>query len=411
MTLALGGGRMILGKAARLHSQCRCSSILQYLLPPFSPFEASAAHGHHTHWRHFFRSVREVDVLLHPLVQHPLSSMHGSQLDAAHMPMDTQSSPASPFNPPALSPTYSGESPAISRSGHWNSETTGLPSGLHETGSPRVGLESLASMPSSVVTGATEALHNEVDRSSPFHHQDLRVGYCDVGTGGRTTMSSMPGGVEDRREEYIAESRLSVAYHYRNPNHCSPGVQPAAELNCLDGLIALDSQSSPVDTHAGQSAPGVMPSPEYHPVECELPCSPPSPTWNSPKIHTPQMNTYPSSEHIYPQSSALAAANRILPSPESVSTSKPADMDTGCVHLLPHGNQGLHHLPFPQPPPEVTTLLTIHSSGDVVSPVFARNSPLVPWELPSEIGHFWLGLFKISEVKVTHACHTVRHLI
>ena len=33
--------------------------------------------------------------------------------------------------------------------------------------------------------------------------------------------------------------------------------------------------------------------------------------------------------------------------------------------------------------------------------VFARNSPLVPWELPSEIGYFWSGLFKISEVKVT----------
>jgi hypothetical protein len=46
-----------------------------------------------------------------------------------------------------------------------------------------------------------------------------------------------------------------------------------------------------------------------------------------------------------------------------------------------------------------------------VSPVFARNSPLVPWELPSEIGHFWLGLFKISGFKVTHPCHDVRHLI
>ena len=358
----------------------------------------------------YFRSVREVDVLLHPLVQHPLSAVHDSQLDVAPMPMDTHSSPASSFNPPALSSTFNGESPGISCSGLWNSETTGSPSGLPETGPPRVGLESLANIPSSEVTGAIEAPHGGMDHSSPFHQQDLQVGYCDIGTGGRT-ITSMPGGVENRQEEYIAESRLSVAYHYRNPNHCSPGVQPAAELNCLDGLIALDSQSSPVDTHAGQSARGVIPSPEYHPVECERPCSPPSRTWDSPKIHAPQMDTCPSSEYIYPQPSTLAAANGILPSPESVSTSEPSDMDTGCAHLLPHGNQGLHHLPFPQPPAEVTTLLTIHSSGDVVSPVFARNSPLVPWELPSEIGHFWLGLFKISEVKVTHACHTVRHLI
>lgn len=253
-------------------------------------------------------------------------------------------------------------------------------------------------MSSSEVTG--------VDRTS-FHQHGLQVGYCDINTGGKMTMSSMPGGVENRQEEYITEASLSVAYHYRNPNQCSPSVQPAAELNSLDGLVALDSQSSPVDTHAGQSAPGLIPSPEYQPVECDLPCPSPLPTWNSPKIHTPQMDAYPSSEH----SSALAPANIILPSRESVSTSESADMDTGCAHLLPHGNQDPHHLPFPQPPPEVITLLTIHSSGDVVSPVFSRDSPLVPWKLPSEIGHFWLGLFKISGVKVTHACHTVRHLI
>lgn len=53
-----------------------------------------------------------------------------------------------------------------------------------------------------------------------------------------------------------------------------------------------------------------------------------------------------------------------------------------------------------EPPPEVTALLSTQASGWLVSPVFARDSPLVPWELPSEIGHFWLGLFKISAVKV-----------
>lgn len=69
------------------------------------------------------------------------------------------------------------------------------------------------------------------------------------------------------------------------------------------------------------------------------------------------------------------------------------------------GSQGLHHPSFPQPPPEVTALLAAEFSGDVLSPVIARNSPLVPWELPSEIGHFWSGLFKISDIKVTRTCH------
>jgi hypothetical protein len=202
------------------------------------------------------------------------------------------------------------------------------------------------------------------------------------------------------------------------------GVQSAAELNCVDGQPFL------VDTHTGQrlmlrlaprpsrkaveafSTPAsVKLSPEFHRAERQAHCSPPSSTWNSPKTHIPQVDTCPSTGHIYPQTSALAHANLISPSCESVSTSDPVDMATGCVFSLPRGSQGLHHFPFPQPPPEVTALITAQSSGDVVSPVLARNSPLVPWKLPSEIGHFWLGLFKISEVKVIHACHTVRDLI
>jgi hypothetical protein len=56
--------------------------------------------------------------------------------------------------------------------------------------------------------------------------------------------------------------------------------------------------------------------------------------------------------------------------------------------------------PLLQTPPDVAALLSAQSSGSVVSPVLAHNSPLVPWELPSEIGYFWLGLFRISAVKV-----------
>ena len=56
--------------------------------------------------------------------------------------------------------------------------------------------------------------------------------------------------------------------------------------------------------------------------------------------------------------------------------------------------------PLLQTPPDVAALLSAQLSGSVVSPVLAHNSPLVPWELPSEIGYFWLGLFRISAVKV-----------
>jgi hypothetical protein len=143
--------------------------------------------------------------------------------------------------------------------------------------------------------------------------------------------------------------------------------------------------------------------------ERRLSCSPPP--WNSPEIHTSQVDTYPLSGHIDPQSSALAHANLSQHPCQPVTTSEPTNSTTTCAASLCHGGKGLHHPPFPQPPPEVTTLLMAESSGDVLSPVFARNSPLVPWELPSEIGHFWSGLFKIFEIKVTRTCHTVRRLI
>jgi hypothetical protein len=72
---------------------------------------------------------------------------------------------------------------------------------------------------------------------------------------------------------------------------------------------------------------------------------------------------------------------------------------------------GLLQLPFQSPapaktfpfhglPPEVAALLSAQSSGRAVSPILARDSPLVRWELPSAIGYFWLGFFWISAVKV-----------
>ena len=316
--------------------------------------------------------------------------------------MDTLSLPTNSSDPP-LSSAYNRESPAIiPHSGCWNSEINGLPSSLPEAGPSRVPIDSLASVPSSQPTGAIVVPHSGMNHS-PFHGQDLQSGCdCDIGT----------GRADDHQEVFLANPCLSVADHGRNPDNCSPapGFQPATESNCVDGRTALYGQSSPVYTHAGQSAPSVILSSESHHAGSQLPFVPPSPTWKSPKMHTPQMDTCLSSSQIYPQSSALAPANITLPPYESVLASNPADMASGCGPLL-HGSQGLHHVQFPRPPPEVTALLTAQSSDDVVSPVFSRNSPLVRWTLPSEIGHFWSGFFKIYEVKVTHAHHTVRYLI
>jgi hypothetical protein len=393
---------MIFGMAAGLRFQCRFSfSMRQFpTLPCFS--EASAAHRYRTHRLLFSCSAREIDVPLQPPVHNPASAVQGSLLDAGPIPMDILSLPTNSSDPP-LSSAYNRELPAIiPHSGRWNAETNGLPSSLPEAGPSRVPIGSLASVPSSRVTGVNGVLHSRMNHSS-FHDQDLQFGYdCDIGT----------GRADDRQEAFLAKPCLSVADHGRNPDNCSPapGFQPATESICVDGRTALYGQSSTVYTHAGQSPPAVILSSESHRAGSQLPFFPPSPTWNSPKMHTPQMDSYFSSSQIYPQSSALAPANITLPPCEFVLTSNPADIASGCGPLL-HGSQGLHHVQFPHPPPEVAALLTAQSSDDIVSPVFSRNSPLVRWTLPSEIGHFWSGFFKIYEVKVTHARHTVRYLI
>jgi hypothetical protein len=319
------------------------------------------------------------------------------------MPMDTLSLPTDSSDPP-LSSAYTREPPAsIPHLGHQNAETNGLPCSLPEAGPSRVPLDSLASIPSSRVTGVIGVPRSGMNRSSHFHRHNLQSDYdCGIGT----------DRADNLHGEFFADPRLSPADHGRNPDYCSsaPGVQPATESNRVDGHTVLDGQSSPVYTHAGQSAPGVILSSESHQAGSQLPFFPLSPTRNSPKIHTPHMDTCLSSSQIYPQSLALAYANITLPPCESALTSKSAEMATGCDPLL-HGSQGLHHARFPRPPPEVTALLAAQYSDDVVSPVFSRNSPLVRWSLPTEIGHFWSGFFKIYEVKVTHARHAVRYLI
>ena len=324
------------------------------------------------------------------------------------VPADTPSLPASSSNFPAPSCTHNGQPPAILLSGQ-NFETPGSSSGLPEAGSSQCGLESPTNLPSSRVTGIMEVPSSGMNHFFPFHQENLQFGYdCDIATGGRPIMSSMSGDLDNRRDEFIAELGLTVADLSRHPDNSSPDVQPVADVTRVDGLTALDRRSFPVDAHAIQSAPGMIPFTESHRSERRVSCSPPPSTWNSPEIHTSQVDTCPLSGHVDPQSSALAHPN-LIPHPcQPVTISEPTDSTTSCTTSLCHGSQDLHHPPFPRPPPEVSTLLMAESSGDVLSPVFARNSHLVPWELPSEIGHFWSGFFKISEIKVTRTCHTVR---
>jgi hypothetical protein len=170
----------------------------------------------------------------------------------------------------------------------------------------------------------------------------------------------------DRHDGFIAQPRLTPTDHDVHSDGHSSSVQRPAEATSSDEVMASLAIDNP---HS---------------------CSPSEPM-KLPEASIPRVNICPpSSEPI----SELPNANSILPSHKPALTLNPPD-----------GSEGLHQLPFPRHPPEVTALLTAQSAGDVVSLVFARNSPLVPWGLPSEIGHFWLGLFKISEVKVTHACH------
>jgi hypothetical protein len=208
--------------------------------------------------------------------------------------------------------------------------------------------------------------------------------------------------IEFRLIGFMEVHRFEVDRSSTSQEPNSSGVQPPVELTYVNGPTTFDRHSPLVDTHAGRPSHGVEPYPE--PLTTDHPPSCPAPALIR---KSPVTNTRPSSGSISPHSAELPDTNSILAPDKSGPTSSHPDIAMGCgvAPVPPRGSGDLHHLPFPQPPPEVAALLTAQSAGDVVSPIFARNSPLVPWGLPSEIGHFWLGLFKISEVKVTHARH------
>ncbi|KAI0262368.1 hypothetical protein BC834DRAFT_396278 [Gloeopeniophorella convolvens] len=121
---------------------------------------------------------------------------------------------------------------------------------------------------------------------------------------------------------------------------------------------------------------------------------PDPPTSPTPHARSPKAL---SAEIAHPSSPELARPNSIYPPSQPVSQPNAND---GHAMADPFGEEGLQDPHLPEPPTEVAALLMSHQTGDVVSPVFARNSPLAQWQLPPEIEYFWAGLFEITDVKV-----------
>ncbi len=215
-----------------------------------------------------------------------------------------------------------------------------------------------------------------LDRSPSILEPELRCdhdGYTNAGV--QPAASSMPCGADAIPDN-------------RPPSDCPP-----AEAICVDGPPSLDTQIPLVHSRATGSAPGGVSTCD---TECdiseargaELSCSVLLSTREHPINHSPQAGP------VCPSPSESDHPNTIL---SPCRATLDPDATPSCAVSVPSGSK---NLPFPRPPPEVAALLTTQSFGNVVSPVLARNSPLVPWDLPSEIGYFWLGLFRISGVKV-----------
>ncbi|KAH9957001.1 hypothetical protein BC827DRAFT_725792 [Russula dissimulans] len=328
-----------------------------------------------------FSIVREVDIVLHPPARPPVLSANDSPLDAERMVVDTPSLAETSSRPPSQKSAYNGGSPAAPRSGPCNYQATDSLFGSPGAGPSRVTLETLMSAPSLPI-GAMEITKGEMNHSSSFDELDLLFDFKGDSGAADGPMSSLSRDVH--HHERIAGSPLTNANHDGRPDRCSPTVELVVEPICVGDTASFEGQSSLVNIHGAQSAQGPTLSPESGGANHRLSCSAPSPNQKPSKSHTP-----------------LADPNQCV----TISDRPDLEIAPSCSPLLSRASDSTSHMPFPQPPPEVTALLMTHSSGDVVPAVFARNSPLVPWELPSEIGYFWLGLFKISEVKVTYSCH------
>jgi hypothetical protein len=374
-TSGLAGGRTITGSVGRLRFQCTPSPQV----PPPQNVSPVGRVGPCTLLIHdFVHSVREADVPLDSFTRCPGSTPYDSQFDAGSRSMMMDKHPP-PANPPA--PTFDRNEglPTSPFLVPWTTEISGLSPNLSDPGPSRVSLGELTSATSRFVGGS------EVPRSGMYHSLPLRnLGLRfdednDMHTNGGLT-ASMSCGV-DSHYETAPERRFDTTSHTRRSDtgSCPRVDRRDSEPICVDGSTALDYQYFPAHGQVDRSALGAGSVPEArgvdHGFSCSVPAPAPTYTWQSLTDPT----SPPLSRPVHPNPLELAHTNLISPPYQTA----PLMVD---------------------PPPEVAALLTTQSSGEVVSAVFARNSPLVPWELPPEIEYFWLGLFRISEVKVTHAC-------
>ena len=170
----------------------------------------------------------------------------------------------------------------------------------------------------------------------------------------------------------------------------SPFSSHSFPFSCREDLLTQDLSYSVRETEVPLADPHEpIVSGTHNPTDggyiigTELSSTSPLSTRERPTDHSPQTSPACSSP------SELALPN--LP----CQTVLNLDATSNSAFSVPFRSENL-----PQPPPEVAALLPTQVFGNIVSPVLARSSPLVPWNLPSEIGYFWLGLFRISEVKV-----------
>ena len=280
-----------------------------------------------------------------------------------------------PANPPAPTFDRNGDLSMSPFPVPWTTETSGPSPNLSNPGPSPVSLGELTSA-TSRFAGGSEVPRSGMYHSLPLRNLGLRFDEDNDMHSNGGLMASMSCGV-DNHYETAPERRFDTTSHTRRSDagSCPRVDRQDSEPICVDDSTALDYQCLPPHAQVDRSALGAVSFLEARGVDHGFSCSAPAPapayTWQP--LTDPTSS--PLSRPVHPNPLELAHTS---------SNSSPAPLTV-------------------DPPPEVTALLTTQSTGEVVSAVFARNSPLVPWELPSEIEYFWLGLFRISEVKVTHA--------
>ena len=296
--------------------------------------------------------------------------------------MDAQPPPENPSNPQFNDDRAP---PMVSGSAPLDSETSSLSSVRKDAASLRIGVECSVGTAPSQPSDLMEVLSSDLDRSPSILEPGLRRDHDGCTNAGGHPASSMPCGAD-------------AAPDGRPPSDCH-----ATEAIRMGGPPSFDTQISVVRSHANGSTPGSV---SVRDTECdfseargaELSRSAPLSTREHPIDHSQAGPAFPSPLESARPNSTLPC--RVAMDPNST-PSNAVSAPSGSENIL-----------LPWPPPEVDALLKAQSFGRVVSPLLARNSPLVPWELPSEIGYFWLGLFRISVVKVIFiSANSVRNAV